>query len=104
MPALRRSSPACPRVCRQARVGKEIAEHREHIEAENAAAGEHAGHDRLISIVEAVLLSIVALLAAWSGYSAAKWGTDSSISLAKASSTRTKGQPGRDPRDSDPDA
>jgi hypothetical protein len=37
-----------------------------------------------------VLLSIVALLAAWSGYSAAKWGTESSISLAKASSTRTK--------------
>jgi hypothetical protein len=32
----------------------------------------------------------VALLAAWSGYSAAKWGTESSLSLAKASSTRTK--------------
>ena len=36
------------------------------------------------------MLSVVALLAAWSGYSAAKWGTESSISLAKASSTRTK--------------
>jgi len=32
----------------------------------------------------------VALLAAWSGYSAAKWGTESSLSLAKASSTRSK--------------
>lgn len=32
----------------------------------------------------------MALLAAWSGYSAAKWGTESSLSLAKASSTRSK--------------
>jgi hypothetical protein len=65
-------------------VGKEIAEHREH-----ASAG-HAERDRVIAICEAVLLSVVALLAAWSGYSAAKWGTESSLSLAKASSTRTK--------------
>ena len=36
------------------------------------------------------MLSIVALVAAWSGYSAAKWGTESSLSLAKASSTRNK--------------
>jgi hypothetical protein len=48
------------------------------------------GRDRWISIAEAVMLSIVALLAAWSGYSAAKWSTHSSISLAHASSTRTK--------------
>ena len=31
------------------------------------------------------MLSFVALLAVWSGYSAAKWGSDSSLSLAKAS-------------------
>ncbi len=74
-------------------VGKEIAEHREHTEhAEHAehATTDHAQRDRWISIAEAVMLSIVALLAAWSGYSAAKWGTESSLSLAKASSTRTK--------------
>ena len=74
-------------------VGKEIAEHREHTEhAEHAdhAQAEHAERDRWVAIVEAVLLSIVALLAAWSGYSAAKWGTESSLSLAKASATRTK--------------
>jgi heme/copper-type cytochrome/quinol oxidase subunit 4 len=70
-------------------VGKEIAEHREHAAAEQSPA-EHAQRDRWIGIAEAVLLSIVALLAAWSGYSAAKWGTASSLSLAKASSTRTK--------------
>lgn len=75
-------------------VGKEIAEHREHATAERAPAehapAEHARRDRWVAIFEAVLLSVVALLAAWSGYSAAKWGTDSSLSLAKASSTRTK--------------
>jgi hypothetical protein len=65
-------------------VGKEIAEHDEH------ATGDPDRHERLISIIEAVLLSIVALMAGWSGYAAAKWGTDSSLSLAKASSTRTK--------------
>jgi hypothetical protein len=76
-----------------AEVGKEIAEHREHAEqAEHAkhAAGEHAARDRWVSIAEAVMLSLVALVAAWSGYSAAKWGTHSSLSLAKASSTRNK--------------
>ena len=73
-----------------AEVGKEIAEHREHTEAEHAP-GEHAQRDRWVAIIEAVLLSVVALLRpAWSGYSAAKWSTESSISLAKASATRTK--------------
>ena len=64
-------------------VGKEIAEHREH-------ADDHTRRDRYVSIAEAVLLSLVAIMAAWSGYAAAKWGTDSSLSLAKASSTRTR--------------
>ncbi len=68
-------------------VGKEIAEHREHTEH---AAADHTHRDRWVSIAEAVMLSVVALLAAWSGYSAAKWGTDSSLSLAKASTTRDK--------------
>jgi hypothetical protein len=65
-------------------VGKEIAEHREH------TAAHAAGHDRVVAIVEALLLSIVALMAAWAGYSAAKWGTHSSLSLAKASATARK--------------
>ena len=70
-------------------VGREIAEHREHAAAEHAPA-EYAQRDRWVAIFEAVLLSVVALLAAWSGYSAGKWGTESSLSLAKASSTRSK--------------
>jgi hypothetical protein len=69
-----------------AEVGKEIGEH-----------GKHAAHsetedrrDRLLSITEALLLSLVAVLAAYSGYAAAKWSTESSVSLAKASASRTK--------------
>jgi hypothetical protein len=61
-------------------VGKGISEHAE------AAAG----HDRLVSVGEAALLSIVTIVAAWSGFSAAKWQTESSLKLAKASATRTK--------------
>ncbi|MFZ0378189.1 MAG: hypothetical protein WCD11_26665 [Solirubrobacteraceae bacterium] len=72
-------------------VGKEIAEHHEHTDHDHDhGASEPSRHDRLVTIAEAVLLSIVALLAAWSGYSAAKWGTESSLSLAKASSARSK--------------
>lgn len=67
-------------------VGKELGEHAAHARAHEGA---HR-RDRLISIVEAVLLSVVTITAAWSGYSAAKWGTESSLQLAQASATRTK--------------
>jgi len=62
-------------------VGKEIGEHAKH-------SGAHDRRDRLISISEAALLSVVALLAAWSGYAAAKWSTESRVELATASSLR----------------
>ena len=67
-------------------VGKEIAEHAE------SKGKDHAQErrDRLVSIAEAVLLSIVALMAAWSGYAAAKWSTESRVGLAEASTARTK--------------
>ena len=76
-------------------VSKEIAEHRER-EAHKAEAQpetEHkptSRHDRRLSIAEALLLSLVAVLAAYSGYAAAKWGTESSIELAKVSAQRTQ--------------
>ena len=82
----------CPRLARvpeglsAAEVGKEIAEHRRHVAGDDASAR----RGRWISIAEAVLLSVVAVLAAYSGYCAAKWGTEASLSLAKASATRTK--------------
>jgi hypothetical protein len=64
-------------------VGKEVAEHAKH-------AAPATRHDRLVSIAEAVLLSLVTLAVAWSGYSAAKWNTESSVSLAAASASRSK--------------
>src|SRR6478752_5165844 len=66
-------------------VGKEIGDHSRH-----ARKTRDHRHDRLLSITEATLLSLVAVLAAYSGYAAAKWSTESSVSLAKASATRTK--------------
>ncbi len=62
-------------------VGKEMCEHAKH-------GNPHERRDRLISITEAVLLSVVALLAAWSGYAAAKWSTESRVELAEASAMR----------------
>jgi hypothetical protein len=66
-------------------VGKEIAQHAKH----GRGAEGHAGRDTLL-IVEAALLSIVTLLAAWSGYAAAKWNTESRVTLAEASAARSK--------------
>lgn len=66
-------------------VGKEIGEHK-HAEATPPKDRK----DRLLSVTEALLLSLVAVLAAYSGYAAAKWGTYSSVSLANASAARTK--------------
>lgn len=68
-------------------VGKEIGEHKKAGEGEDHEAGRR---DRLLSITEAILLSVVAVLAAYSGFAAAKWSTESSITLAKASAARTK--------------
>jgi hypothetical protein len=62
-------------------VGKELGEHAAH------TAGQHG---RALPIAEAIVLSLVAIIAAWSGYSAAKWSSDSSLKLAKASATRVK--------------
>jgi hypothetical protein len=59
--------------------GADLAERRRH-EAGHGATR----HDRILSIAEAVLLSLVALVAAWSGYSAASWDTRSSDLLAQS--------------------
>lgn len=72
-----------------AEVGKEIAEHREHVE-HGEQKSEKPRPERWVSMVEALMLSIVAVLAAYSGFAAAKWGTESSLSLARASALRTK--------------
>jgi hypothetical protein len=77
-------------------VAGEISRHRTH-------AAEHAphhgdgdtddggrDHDRTLSIIEAVMLAVVALLAAYTGFASAKWNTESSVRLAQASAARTE--------------
>ena len=66
-------------------VGKEIAEH-----APSESHAEATGRDRTITIIEALLLAVVAVLAAWSGFASAKWSTRSSLELATASAARTE--------------
>ena len=75
-------------------VGKELAEHRHKTEKEKeqreGPAAEARGRERWLTITEATLLAVVAILAAWSGFASAKWSTHSSLSLAKASAARTE--------------
>lgn len=66
-------------------VGKEIGEH-----ARAPVRNDESRRDRRISITEAILLSVVALLAAYSGYAAAKWATESRVRLAEGSTERSK--------------
>jgi hypothetical protein len=66
--------------------GKGAHEHALH----HRAVDESQKRDRAVSIAEAILLSLVTLTAAWSGYAAAKWSTESSVHLAKASADRAK--------------
>lgn len=62
-------------------IGPELARH--------AEKHRNARHDRLLSVAEAVVLSVVTLVAAWSGYAAAKWSTESRLKLAEAASVRS---------------
>jgi hypothetical protein len=77
-------------------VAAEISRHKTH-----SAGHEHDGddsetgdgtrsHDRTLSVIEAVMLAVVALLAAYTGYASAKWNTESSVRLAQASAARTE--------------
>jgi hypothetical protein len=66
-------------------VGKELADHARH-----GKHGDAQGSDRVITILEAAMLAFVAVLAAWSGFASAKWGTESSLKLASASAARTQ--------------
>ncbi|MGZ4608681.1 MAG: hypothetical protein ACXV2H_00325 [Actinomycetes bacterium] len=66
-----------------AEVATELKRHAQH------TAGQESGHvGRAIPIIEALLLSVVTVVTAWAGYSAAKWSTDSRLELAHASSLR----------------
>lgn len=67
-------------------VGQEIAEHRHQAEEH----GEASRHDRRLTVLEAVLLSAVTILAAWSGFASARWSTDAQLTPARAGAARTE--------------
>jgi hypothetical protein len=72
--------------------GRGDAEHANPSE-ERTGGGRHKtaeGPDRTLVIIEAVLLALVAVLAAWSGFASARWSTKSSLDLAQASAARTE--------------
>ena len=77
-------------------VAREISRHQAHSaghgHGDDDAGSDDGGrsHDRVLSIIEAVMLAVVALLAAYTGYASAKWGTESSVRLAGASAARTE--------------
>ena len=74
-------------------VAGEISRHTRHTTGHHDgddAEGDGRSHDRILSIIEAVLLAIVALLAAYTGFASAKWGTESSVRFAQASASRTE--------------
>jgi hypothetical protein len=68
-------------------VGKELDKHTKEAH-EQAAATAAQRQSRVVQICEAVLLSLVTIAAAWSGYAAAKWGTESRIEIARSSTLR----------------
>jgi hypothetical protein len=77
-------------------VAAEISRHKTHSaghdhHGEDSDTGDDTrSHDRTLSVIEAVMLAVVALLAAYTGYASAKWNTESSVRLAQASTTRTE--------------
>src|ERR1700727_1538000 len=77
-------------------VAGELSRHKTHSaghdhDAEGSDSGDgERSHDRTLSIIEAVMLAVVALLAAYTGYASAKWNTESSVRLAQASAARTE--------------
>jgi hypothetical protein len=66
--------------------GKKLHEHgetaHERIEEGNGKSGDR--HSRIVQICEAVLLALVTITAAWTGYSAATWNTESRSDTAQS--------------------
>jgi hypothetical protein len=67
----------------------------EHGESAHEHTRETAGHSqppernsRLTQICEALLLALVTITAAWAGYSAARWSTESRVEIAQSSTLR----------------
>ena len=67
--------------------GKQLHEHNKESDEQAPPTG-GGRHSRIVQIGEAVLLSLVTIAAAWSGYAAAKWGSESRIEFARSATLR----------------
>ena len=67
--------------------GKKLHEHTNQPHEHAVSEGGNR-HSRTVQIGEALLLSLVTIAAAWSGYAAAMWGTESRFELAQAATLR----------------
>jgi hypothetical protein len=67
--------------------GKQLHEHNKESHEPAPSTGSDR-HSRIVQIGEALLLSLVTIAAAWSGYAAAKWGTESRIEIARSATLR----------------
>jgi hypothetical protein len=72
--------------------GKKLHEHGEAHERQTEGADGHGEsddrHSRIVQICEALLLALVTITAAWAGYSASRWGTESRLDIAQSSTLR----------------
>ena len=66
-------------------VAHEAHRHQEH----SKAHGQPAGHWRIVQVAEAVLLAAVTVMAAWSGFAAAAYGTESRVAFAASGTADT---------------
>jgi hypothetical protein len=68
----------------------EIAHHLNEAEPGHPHAGSHA--HRIVEVIEAVILALVAITTAWSGYQAARWDAEQSVLYGRSSRLRIEGQ------------
>jgi hypothetical protein len=66
-------------------VAHEAHRHREHTNAH----GQPVGHLRIVQVTEAVLLAVITIMAAWSGFAAAAYGTESRVAFAESANLET---------------
>jgi hypothetical protein len=64
------------------------AAHELHRHKEHASTHDQSHLGPWVPVIEALLLSVVTIVTAWAGFSAAKWSTESRLELAEASSLR----------------
>jgi hypothetical protein len=66
-------------------VAHEAHRHREH----SGAHGQPTGRLRSVQVIEAVLLAVITIMAAWSGFAAAAFGTESRVAFAQSANLKT---------------